>query len=273
MEVRTVPIETVVPYEGNPRKNAAAVGKVAESLREYGWRQPLVVDAEMILIAGHTRLAAAKSLGWSEVPIHVAEGLSAEQVRAYRLADNRTGQDATWDDELLAIEIRELDLAGFDLTLTGFTDDELAALKIEGLDEADPAEGDGEPDRKGNLAARFGVPPFSVLSAREGWWQDRKRAWIAIGIKSELGRGGDLLKQEGQLDRYEAIKAGGRPLAESFADQDKLQAFMQTGRKANAIPGGSKMPLDRAAPGGSKMPAMNYSKTKARGDGRGRPVP
>jgi ParB-like chromosome segregation protein Spo0J len=130
MDVRTVPIDAVTPYERNPRKNLQAVGKVATSLREFGWRQPIVVDENMVVVVGHTRLLAAKSLGMTEVPVHVAVGLPPEKVRAYRLADNRTGEEAEWDDELLALEITELDLTGFDAKLAGFDDDELAKLRI-----------------------------------------------------------------------------------------------------------------------------------------------
>lgn len=128
MKVESVPIERVVPYARNPRRNEAAVAKVAASLKEFGWRQPIVVDAEFVVIAGHTRLAAARSLGMPTVPVHVAEGLTAAQVKAYRLADNRVAEEAEWDSDLLALELGELSGDGFDLALTGFDDDELTAL-------------------------------------------------------------------------------------------------------------------------------------------------
>ncbi len=131
MKVQTVPIASVVPYARNPRKNAGAVAKVAASLREFGWRQPIVVDSEMVVVVGHTRLLAAQQLGMAEVPVHVAEGLTANQVKAYRLADNRVHEEAEWDDELLALELGDLRDAGLDLALTGFDDDELARLTIE----------------------------------------------------------------------------------------------------------------------------------------------
>lgn len=138
-------IVDVHPYDKNPRRNDAAVAKVASSLAEFGWRQPLVVDENGILIAGHTRLKAAKELGLTEVPVHVARGMSADQVRAYRLADNRIGEEAEWDEQLLALEIRELDGLGFDLSLTGFNKEELAGLlslsdeEIDALDDLDQA--------------------------------------------------------------------------------------------------------------------------------------
>ena len=123
-----VPIADVVPYVRNPRKNTDAVAKVAASIREFGFRQPIVCDADMVVIAGHTRLQAAQSLGLKTVPVHIARGLSAAQVTAYRLADNRTGQDATWDSDLLTTELTALVGLDFDLALTGFNPDELDAL-------------------------------------------------------------------------------------------------------------------------------------------------
>jgi DNA modification methylase len=135
MEIQTVGIDEVVPYAKNPRKNDAAVDKVAGSLKEFGWRQPIVVDAEMVVIAGHTRLAAARKLQLKEVPIHIATDLTANQIKAYRIADNRVSQEAKWDDDLLALELADLDLENYDLSKTGFNDDELAALMAEAITE------------------------------------------------------------------------------------------------------------------------------------------
>lgn len=135
MDIQTVGIDEVVPYAKNPRKNDAAVDKVAGSLKEFGWRQPIVVDAEMVVIAGHTRLAASRKLGLKEVPIHIATDLTANQIKAYRIADNRVSQEAKWDDDLLALELADLDLENYDLSKTGFNDDELAALMAEAITE------------------------------------------------------------------------------------------------------------------------------------------
>ncbi|MBN67486.1 MAG: DNA methylase N-4, partial [Rickettsiales bacterium] len=108
-----------------------AIAKVAASIKEYGFRQPIVVDEDMVIIAGHTRLQAAQQLGLTKVPVHTATGLTATQVKAYRLADNRTAQEAEWDDELLGLELGELAEQGFDLDLTGFDGDELEKLLAE----------------------------------------------------------------------------------------------------------------------------------------------
>jgi len=119
------PIDRVRPYDGNPRTiSPAAIDKVAASLTTFGWRQPLVVDADGVLIVGHTRLAAAQKLGLTEVPVHVADTLSADQVRAYRLADNRTHDEATWDEDLLAAELAKVKEADL-IAVTGFDTAEL----------------------------------------------------------------------------------------------------------------------------------------------------
>jgi DNA modification methylase len=133
MKVALVDIKRVVPYARNPRKNAAAVAKVAASLKEFGWRQPIVVDSEMVIVVGHTRYLAAQQLGMDKVPVHVAEGLSSAQIKAYRIMDNRSHDDSEWDDSLLALELADLKEEDFDLELTGFDDDELAEKLAAGI--------------------------------------------------------------------------------------------------------------------------------------------
>mgnify|MGYP005822060845 CR=1 FL=1 len=158
MQINNVAIGAVVPYARNPRRNDAAISKVAASLQEFGWRQPIVVDAEMVVVAGHTRLEAARSLGMGEVPIHVATGLTPEQIKAYRLADNRVGQEAEWDQELLRLELGELESMDFALDLTGFDSDELLELM------ADPfEEGQTDPDEVPDL------PEEPVTVAGDVW--------------------------------------------------------------------------------------------------------
>jgi len=121
MQITSMPIDGITPYENNPRLNKKAISKVADSLKEYGWQQPIVVDQDNVIIVGHTRYEAAKKLKHKEVPVHVATGLTDEQVKAYRIADNRTGEDAAWDMDLLKLEITGLDAGGMDLSLTGFS--------------------------------------------------------------------------------------------------------------------------------------------------------
>ena len=101
-------IADIIPYDKNPRLNDGAVEAVANSIKEFGWRAPIVVDKDMVIICGHTRLKAAIQLGLEEVPVHIADNLTPEQVQAYRIADNRTGEIAEWDYSLLPVELKEL---------------------------------------------------------------------------------------------------------------------------------------------------------------------
>lgn len=112
-----VKIETVIPYENNPRLNDNAVDYVANSIREFGFKNPIIVDKHNVIIAGHTRLKASQKLGLKEVPIIRATELTDEQVKAFRLADNKTAELASWDYPVLDEEIGTLDL---DMSLFGF---------------------------------------------------------------------------------------------------------------------------------------------------------
>lgn len=128
MKIELRSIDEIKPYDKNPRINDGAVDHVAASLKEFGFRQPIVVDEAMVIIAGHTRFKAAMKLGLKKVPVHVARDLTPDQVKAYRLADNKTAELAEWNMELLPIELKDLQGADFDLSLLGFSEDELAKL-------------------------------------------------------------------------------------------------------------------------------------------------
>ena len=129
MKIEMWPIKKVTPYARNPRKNDRAVAKVAASLAEFGFRQPIVVDEQGVIIVGHTRFDAAQRLGMAKVPVHVAVGLTPGQVKAYRLTDNRVHEDSEWDGELLKIEMQDLKAMEFDLELTGFEGWELKDME------------------------------------------------------------------------------------------------------------------------------------------------
>jgi site-specific DNA-methyltransferase (adenine-specific) len=103
MNVEMRPIGSIRPYANNPRLNDAAVDAVAKSIKEFGFRQPIVVDEDSVIIVGHTRYKAALKLGLTHVPVHVAAGLTPAQAKAYRLADNQTASIATWDDDKLPL--------------------------------------------------------------------------------------------------------------------------------------------------------------------------
>ena len=128
MDVKEIATDKVIPYARNPRRNDAAVSAVAASIREFGFRQPIVVDEDMTVLVGHTRLKAAQALGLAKVPVHIAKGLTESQRKAYRIADNKLNDLAVWDDEMLALELVDLQNARYDLTLTGFGEDELTKL-------------------------------------------------------------------------------------------------------------------------------------------------
>jgi hypothetical protein len=200
--------EAPKPYENNPRQiSPEAVAKVAKSIKEYGFKQPIVVDEDGVILVGHTRLMAAQSLGVSEVPVHVATGLSSEQKRGYRVADNRTGSETQWDYPLLRLELENLQSDQFDLGLTGFDPGELQSLLNYELDGYDKY-ADGE---KGSMTENFGVPPFSVLDTRQGYWQDRKRSWMeTIGETGEsrentLASKGSIMENMGSVSILDAV--------------------------------------------------------------------
>ncbi len=109
MDVQEWPLSEVTPYEGNPRHvSQMGVDAVAESLSMFGWRQPLVVDADGVIVVGHTRFLAAQQLGMATVPVHVADGLSDAEAAAYRLIDNKTGEYTEWDPARVQAELAEL---------------------------------------------------------------------------------------------------------------------------------------------------------------------
>ncbi len=148
MNIEHRPLNEIRPYEKNPRINDAAVEAVARSIREFGFRQPIVVDGEGIIVVGHTRWKAALKLGLDKVPVHVARELTPAQCKAYRLADNRLNEISEWNFDLLPGELAELQQLDADLSLLGFGDDELAELLDPGVKPGltDPDEVPEPPD-------------------------------------------------------------------------------------------------------------------------------
>lgn len=140
-------IEDLIPYARNARTHSAdQVARIAGSIKEFGWTNPILVDGENGIIAGHGRLAAARKLGMSEVPVIELDGLSDVQKRAYIIADNKMALDAGWDDELLKIEFEDLKIEGYDLDHTGFSEVEIGNV-LNGWDSDIPElDEDGEPD-------------------------------------------------------------------------------------------------------------------------------
>lgn len=128
MIVEMKDIGEITPYAKNPRRNDQAVAQVARSIQEFGFNQPIVVDDQGVIVVGHTRLKAAKKLGLAQVPVLVVRDVSQEKLQAYRLADNKLNELADWDDDHLVDELREIiDHLG-SAQLTGFSEEEIAAL-------------------------------------------------------------------------------------------------------------------------------------------------
>jgi len=127
-------IDDLIPYDKNPRDNAQAVDMVMESIKEFGFKNPIIIDKNNVIVAGHTRLLAAKKLNFTVVPTIKAKDLTDKQIKAFRIADNRTAEFAEWDEELLRAELSEVD--GF----TGFSVDEIKELSFKnvGYKEKEP---------------------------------------------------------------------------------------------------------------------------------------
>lgn len=123
-QVELVDIDLVKPYHRNPRKNQD-VDKCANSIQNFGWQQPIVVDKENVIIVGHTRFLAAKQIGLKQVPVKVAENLDENEAKAYRIADNKIGESSEWENELLGLEFMDLQKNSIDLSIVGFEPNEI----------------------------------------------------------------------------------------------------------------------------------------------------
>lgn len=128
MKVVNFKLTEIKPYENNPRDNARAISKVAESIRQFGFKVPIIVDKDNVIITGHTRYLASQELGLEEVPVIVAEDLTEEKVKAFRLADNKVSEYSTWNDDLLKVELEDLIDLDFDINSIGFSEIELMEL-------------------------------------------------------------------------------------------------------------------------------------------------
>ncbi len=253
MRINLVPLAKVTPYDRNPRNHD--VDAIARSIREFGWQQPIVVDGKGIIIVGHGRYYAAKQLGLEKVPVKEATNLTPAQVRAYRLADNKTNELASWNMELLASELEALKAANYDLGLLGFGQDELAKLMNTGLvdgatdpdavpdppDEATTQRGDiwqlgnhrlmcGDSTVAGDVdqllaGAKIHLvnmdPPYNVKV------EPRSNNAIAAGLSSYENphQGFDLARHPGKGKPTGKMRAKDRPLANDFvsdAEFDRL---------------------------------------------------
>lgn len=223
-----VKVAAITPHPENPRVHPdAQVDGLGKSMfDEFGVVMPPVVDENNRLIAGEGRWLSAKKRGVDALPCIVVRGWSESKKRRFMVADNRLPMLAGFDDAAYSAVLALIKDEGLPLDALGFDDASLAAALAAEAGRA----------QLGNLAESFGVPPFTVLTAREGWWQDRKRAWIALGIQSELGRGAapggsmqpTINPETGKICRADSK---GRPVAGTDAKRS---------RQANAIPGGQR---------------------------------
>lgn len=255
-------VSDLVPDPENRRKhNARNLGMVADALKDVGAARSIVIDEKNVILAGNgvteaagpdfkIRVVEAKG---DEIIAVRRSGLTEEQKRRLAIYDNRAGELAEWNSEQLAADAA----AGLDLS-PWFAEDELEAMRTL------PGGSSGGANTSESLVERFGVPPFSVLDARQGYWQDRKRAWLSLGIQSELGRGEGVH----QYSEAATIKRQNGTLGHDGSKVLKSRKHL--------APGGAPMPLDRkkVSPGGSPRPAMKQRKGQktARGDGRGRVI-
>lgn len=134
MNIVKMKVSELIPYINNPRNNENAVDKVASSIKEFGFKNPIVIDKNNVVVNGHTRLLASKKLGLKEVPCIVADDLTEAQVKAFRIADNKTSEYAEWNEELLKIELEQLEEMKFDLECTGFDMDDIEQMLNLGFD-------------------------------------------------------------------------------------------------------------------------------------------
>jgi ParB-like chromosome segregation protein Spo0J len=158
LKIEYVPIDSIRPYKNNPRDNDGAVDAVVRSIQAFGFKVPIILDGNNEIVAGHTRFKAVLKLGMTEVPVIRADDLTPEQVRAFRIADNKTAELAEWDYTLLPIELTELQGMDFNLNLLGFSQDELAKLLDTGVKD-----GLCDPDE-------IPEPPDEAITQPEDFW-------------------------------------------------------------------------------------------------------
>lgn len=221
LEIVYKSLNALSAYASNARTHTdEQVKQIIASIQEYGWTNPVLVDECGEVIAGHGRLLAAEQLLLDEVPTITLAGLNEQQKKAYRLADNKLPLNAGWDEEMLKLELSDLLDDGFNLDLTGFTPSEIDTI----FNDENTLPGES---KAGNLTERFLVPPFSVLNAREGWWQDRKQSWINLGIQSEIGRDSELLfnKSSQSAAVYSKKNAYEAKIGRKVSWEDFFQAY------------------------------------------------
>ena len=201
MNVVLKKIEDLKGYDKNARMHSKAqIKEIANSIKNFGFNDPIEITPDNVILSGHGRLEAALLLKLKEVPTITHSHLTETQRKAYILAANRIALSSTWNVDLLRDEFLDLKEDAFDLQITGFTQDEIDEI----LSDTDFSS-DFEDKKIGSLAERFVAPPFSILDARQGYWQDRKREWISMGINSSDGRDAPCLPQSINGEKYKGF--------------------------------------------------------------------
>ena len=219
--------DDLIPYHNNPKEHPPEqVDKIASSIKNYGFTQPIVIDGDNEIIIGHGRLEAARKLGLEKVPCIQRDDLTDNQIKALRLADNKVAQSA-WNMEALETELELIDGEEF----TGFDEDDFEAF---GFNEEQKQQ-----EAHNSLQEQFLVPPFSVLDARQGYWQDRKNYWLDLGIKSEEGRVAEAYAID--RDKWEEKK---NPHANPDTKDGGCGDFGENYKKKSNLLGFSKTCLD-----------------------------
>lgn len=272
-------IDDLTPDPRNARTHSPAqIDQLVASIARFGWTNPVLADD--LIRAGHGRVTAAraiyesggtiyfapgkanggKPLPQGTVPVIDCTGWSEDERKAYTLADNQLALQAGWDREILMAQIEELQAVEFDLPTIGFDQAALDALADLGGVIATGEAGTGEQGEggaggtgksgAGALADEFMIPPFTVMSAREGWWMNRKRLWLALGIKSEVGRGENLLNMSDTMLEPDPAKRAAMQAAREAA-KGKARTFGQDlmrGEGTNVVTGKSAVPGNAGRP-------------------------
>lgn len=206
LQVENKPVTALKPFQENPKRHGGEqLRRLKKSMREFGWTNPILISQDNMIIAGHARYEAAKQLGFTEVPTIYID-LPYNKAVSYVLADNRLAEIAEQDDEQLNTLLESVyNDAEIDIEALGFTDGEIDRI-LAGVEEeiSEDTGGDEEPgaevseeqqaEAREKLEEKFIAPPFTILDARQGYWRDRKRAWLQLGIQSELGRDAECLQ-------------------------------------------------------------------------------
>lgn len=190
LKIENISINEITEYENNAKEHPEwHIEQIANSIQAFGFNDPIALNEDNQIIEGHGRYLAAKKLGMNEIPCIVLKGLTEQEERAYIIAHNKITMNTDFDFDKLQYELNALKIEDFDISLTGVSDIEINDIFN---DEKTLIDKIKENPIDSNLFDSFVIPPFSVFDTRTGYWQDRKKCWLDLGIKSEVGRDENL---------------------------------------------------------------------------------